>query len=81
MIPYEKDIFNKEVLNVAKEKYGVTDWVFTGREIFGEAWYNAEDVFEVKFYSEIYNAKFINGDNIENAMQAFAGKNGGHHIH
>ena len=33
-----------EILEVAKDKYGVTEWIFTGTEIMGEATYDAEGV-------------------------------------
>ena len=73
-----------EILDVAKEKFGVTEWIFTGTEIKGKAWYDAEGIFNLEFYgsshSDQFNTKFVNGDNIEAAMQAFAGKNGNHDI-
>ena len=73
-----------EVLEVAKEKYGITEWIFTGTEIRGKASYDAEDVFTLAFYGSLYNdqfsTEFVNGDNIEAAMKAFAGKNGNHDV-
>ena len=74
----------QEILEVAKDKYGVTEWIFTGTEIKGKASYDAEGVFALEFYGSLYSdqfsTEFVNGDNIEAAMQAFAGKNGGHDI-
>ena len=73
-----------EILEVAKDKYGVTEWIFTGTEIMGEATYDAEGIFTLEFYGSLYSnqfsTEFVNGDNIEAAMQAFAGKNGNHDI-
>ena len=73
MVEYTED----EVLGVAKDKYSVTEWIFTDAEIHGEAWYDAEGAFCLE---EDFVTDFVNGDNIENAMTAFAGKNGGHDI-
>ena len=71
----------KEILEVAKEKYGVTEWIFTGTEIMGKTWYDAEGAFCLEFYNDgQFSTEFVNGDNTEVAMQAFAGKNGGKHI-
>ena len=70
----------KEVLDIAKEKYGITEWVFTSVEIRGETWYDEEGVFKLEFYDDNFSTEFVNGDNIEVAMQAFAGKNGNHDI-
>lgn len=80
MVEYTEE----EILEVAKEKYGVTEWIFTGTEIMGEVSYDTEGVFTLEFYGSLYSnqfsTEFVNGDNIEAAMQAFAGKNGGSHI-
>ena len=71
----------REVLDVAKEKYGVTDWIFTGTEMRGEASYDANGVFTLTFYDDgQFGTEFVGGDNVEAAMQAFAGKNGNHDI-
>ncbi|MBE6620252.1 MAG: hypothetical protein E7625_02660 [Ruminococcaceae bacterium] len=70
----------KEILEVAKDKYGVTEWIFTGIEILGETWYDTEGTFKLEFYDEQFSTEFTNGDNIEAAMQAFAGKNGNHDV-
>ena len=70
-----------EVLAVAKEKYGITEWIFTGTEILGKTWYDGEDVFCLLFYNDgQFDTEFVGGDNIEASMQAFAGKNGNHDI-
>ena len=80
MVEYTEE----EILEVAKEKYGMTKWIFTGTEIMGEASYDAEGVFTLEFYgspySDQFSTEFVNGDNTEAAMQAFAGKNGGHDV-
>ena len=73
MVEYAED----EVLLIAQEKYGITEWVFTGEEIHGEAWYDAEGGFCLE---EDFVTDFVNADNVEHAMTAFAGKNGGHDI-
>ena len=71
----------KEILEVAKDKYGVTEWIFTGTEITGKASYDAEGAFCLEFYDDgQFSTEFVNGDNTEAAMQAFAGKNGNHDI-
>ena len=71
----------KEILEVAKDKYGVTEWIFTGTEIRGKAWFDADNTFKLEFYDDgQFSTEFVNGDNIEAAMQAFAGKNGNHDI-
>ena len=70
-----------EILEVAKEKYSITEWIFTGTEIIGKAWYDAEGAFCLEFYNDgQFSTEFVNGDNTEVAMQAFAGKNGNHDI-
>ncbi|MBQ5661661.1 MAG: hypothetical protein IIV17_01330, partial [Clostridia bacterium] len=70
-----------EILEVAKEKYGITDWIFNGIDIQGKALYDADGAFRLTFYNDgQFGTEFVNGDNIEAAMQAFAGKNGGSHI-
>ena len=77
MVEYTED----EILDVAKEKYSITEWIFTGTEITGKTWYDSEGDFCLKFYNDgQFGTEFMNGDNIEAAMQAFAGKNGNHDI-
>ena len=77
MVEYTED----EILDVAKEKYSITEWIFTGTEITGKTWYDSEGDFCLKFYNDgQFGTEFVNGDNIEAAMQAFAGKNGNHDI-
>ncbi len=69
-----------EVLEIAKEKYQITKWVFTGEEIIGEA-LNEEGEFSPCFFDDgHFSTEFVGGDNIEVAFTAFAGKNGGHDI-
>lgn len=76
MVEYTEE----EVLGVAKEKYNVTEWIFKGVGIKGEAAYNNEGNFKVDFYDIQFSTNFVNGDNTEAAMTAFAGKNGGHDV-
>lgn len=76
MVEYRSD----EVLSVAKEKYGIVEWIFTDTEIHGDARYDSEGDFCLEFYTEQFGTEFVNSDNIEVAMQAFAGKNGNHDI-
>ena len=77
MVEYTEE----EILEVAKEKYGITDWIFNGIDIQGKALYDADGAFRLTFYNDgQFGTEFVNGDNIEAAMQAFAGKNGGSHI-
>jgi hypothetical protein len=70
----------EEILNVAKEKYAITNWIYTGSEIKGETSYNENGEFKLEFHDIQYSTNFVNEDNIEKAMTAFAGKNGGHDI-
>ena len=79
MVEYPEE----EVLEIAKDKYSITQWIFIGSELQGEAWYDAEGVFQIEAYehtTQQYSLDFVNGDNTEKAMTAFAGKNGGHDI-
>lgn len=76
MVEYTED----EVLAVAKEKYGVTEWILTGAKILGETLRDADGNFRIDNYGSSFGADFVNGDNIEVAMTAFTGKNGGHDI-
>ena len=70
-----------EILEGAKEKYGIKEWIFIGTEITGKTWYDAEGAFCLEFYNDgQFSTEFVNADNIEAAMQAFAGKNGNHDI-
>ena len=71
----------KEVLEVAGKKYGITEWVFNGSKIMGKASYDTEGAFSLEFYNDgQFSTEFVNGDNIEAAMKSFAGKNGNHDI-
>lgn len=80
MVEYTED----KILEVAKNKYGIDEWIFTGTEIHGKAWYDVEGAFNLEFsygpHSNQFGTDFVNGDNIEAAMQAFAGKNGNHDV-
>lgn len=76
MVEYTEE----EILNVAKDKYGITEWIFTATELHGEAGYDADGSFKLKFYEADFGTEFAGGDNIEAAMQAFAGKNGNHDV-
>ena len=76
MVEYREE----EVLELAKDKYGITEWLFTGTELRGEAAYDAEGSFCLDFYDDRFSTELVGGDNIESAMQAFAGKNGNHDI-
>lgn len=76
MVEYTEE----KVLSAIKEKYNVSDFIFTGSKYFGEVSYDDEGSFKIKSYNSNNPTNFINGDNIETAMTAFAGKNGGHDI-
>lgn len=79
--PDMQEYTEDEILEVAKDKYGITEWIFTGAEIMGETWYDDEGDFFLEFYNDgQFSTEFVNGDNTEAAMQAFAGKNGNHDI-
>ena len=68
-----------EVLSVAAEKYSVSEWLFTDGYLRGEVAKNA-NLLEISLFFDNFSVDFINGDNIDAAMTAFAGKNGGHGI-
>lgn len=70
----------REVLEVAEQKYGVTEWIFFGMELRGEAGYDTEGTFKVDLYDEQFGTEFVGGDNIEKAFSSFAGKNGNHDV-
>ncbi len=77
MVEYTEE----EVLSVAEDKYSITEWIITGTELVGKASYDAEGAFCLEFYDDgQFSTDFVGGDNIEAAMQAFAGKNGNHDI-
>ena len=70
-----------EILEVAKEKYSVTKWIYTDySDMRGEAWYDKDGVFQVESYQNQYSLDFVNGDNIEKALTSFAGKEGGRYV-
>ena len=68
-----------EVLLVAKEKYDISRYIFDDLYFKGETSGEGEE-FTVLDYSSQFPSIFVNGDNVENAFRAFAGKNGGHDI-
>lgn len=74
MVEYTED----EVLKVAKEKYNVTEWIFSDLWFRGITIRDTEGNFKIENHSTQFSTDFLNGDNIESAMTAFAGKNGGH---
>lgn len=69
----------QEVLEVAKEKYNIQKFYYTGLEVRKS--YNPVDGFSYDNYDclGIFN-NIKNPDNIEKALTSFAGKNGGHDI-
>ena len=75
MVEYSQE----EVLLVAKEKYDISRYIFDDVYFKGETSGEGEE-FTVLDYSSQFPSIFVNGDNIENAFRAFAGKNGGHDI-
>lgn len=76
MVKYSKE----EVLNVAKEKYDITEWVYTNSSISGTAQYDENGAFKLKFSSYEYSKDLVNGDNIEKAFTSFAGVNGNYEL-
>ncbi len=76
MVEYTED----EVLEVAKSKYGITEWLFTDLRLDGQVLNDSDGNFKVEAYGTQFDVDFPGGDNIEAAMTAFAGKNGGHDI-
>ena len=75
MVEYTKE----EVLLIAKEKYDISRFIFDDAFFKGELNGESEE-FSVIDYSSQFSVDFVNGDNIENAFRAFAGKNGGHDV-
>lgn len=76
MVEYD----STEVLAVAKSKYDIKSFAFTHGELHGKKHYDEETGFSVALYTKRFGDDFINGDNIDAALTAFAGKNGGHDI-
>ena len=68
MIEYQES----EVLEIAKEKYDIKEWIFTGQELDGSYKEN-----ELTLFNEF---KIINPKNFDNTMTSFAGKNGNHDV-
>lgn len=78
--PNRMVVREEDVLLVAKEKYSINKWIYTGYEIRGKVTIDEDSLFSLKFYEERYNTNFVNGDNIEAALTSFAGVNGGHDV-
>lgn len=80
--PNMKEYSQEEVLQVAAEKYNVRQYLFPDRTyyLYGEVDRDEDGIFRVQSYTSTFSVDFINGDNIENAMTAFAGKNGPHDV-
>ena len=78
MVEYSEE----EVLAVAKEKYGIVEWILTGGAIQGELTQSEDGSFSFSTYRDDaqFGFDFANGDNLVAALSAFAGKNGGHDI-
>ena len=76
MVEYTEE----EVLNTAKEKYDINEWIYIHSDIRGETSYDKDGEFQIQFHDIQYSTNFVNGDNIEKAMSSFAGKNGGHDV-
>ena len=77
--PDMKEYSEEEVLIVARDKYSVSERLFIGAYFRGEVVKNDNTV-EIIPLLEDFSTDFINGDNIDTALTAFAGKNGGHDI-
>lgn len=77
--PDMKEYSEEEVLLVARDKYSVTEWLFTGAYFRGET-KKTENGLIITPLLDDFSADYINGDNIDAAITAFAGKNGGHDI-
>lgn len=75
MVEYSKE----QILDVAKNKYNVEEWIFDNVELVGKV-QNDGTNFKVELCSDKFSSQFVDGDNIENALQAFAGKNGNHDV-
>lgn len=69
----------EQILDVAKNKYNIEEWIFDGVELKGEA-KNDGSNFQVELHTDRFGSQFVDGDNIENALQAFAGKNGNNYV-
>ena len=78
MVEYTEE----EILTVAKEKYGIDEWILTGGTLQGELTQSGDGSFSFSTYRDNaqFGFDFANGDNLVAALSAFAGKNGGHDI-
>ncbi len=72
----------EEVLNVAKEKYHIKKWLMNSHyeSIQGEVEKQEDGTLLITSFNTQFSTNFVNGDNIDAALTAFAGKNGGHDI-
>ena len=69
-----------QVLEVAKEKYSITEWIYIDSELRGRTWYTDTGAFKIETHDIQYSGNLVNGDNTEKALTAFAGKNGRHDV-
>ncbi len=78
MVEYTED----EVLAVAKEKYGIVEWLLTNGELRGKMERREDGSFSIWTHRDTvqFGSNFLGGDNLVAALSAFAGKNGGHDI-
>ena len=74
--PDMREYSEDEVLAVAAEKYGVSNWIFTGFEFHGKVSRDESGALQVVSYTRQIGTSFVNGDNLDEALVAFAGKNG-----
>ena len=69
-----------QILEVAKEKYSITEWIYIDSELRGRTWYTDTGAFKIETHDTQYSGNLVNGDNTEKALTAFAGKKGGHDV-
>ena len=69
-----------QILEVAKEKYSITEWIYIDSELRGRTWYTDTGAFKIETHDIQYSGNLVNGDNTEKALTAFAGKNGRHDV-
>ena len=72
----------EEVLSVAKEKYHIEKWLMNSsyESIQGEVEKQDDGSLVIHSFNTQFSTNFVNGDNTDAALTAFAGKNGGHDI-
>lgn len=78
--PNMKEYSQEEALRAAKDKYGIREYLLTDAEFYGEVNDDENGNFCVQSYTSNFSSDFLNGDNIESAMTAFAGKNGSKNV-